>query len=77
VLSYGIQYMLELPGHPCDGMLLGNARTWMEVIDAWLDSRSIPRTLRGPLQRAGRVASEALTATTGETSGQSHYPGTE
>jgi hypothetical protein len=52
VLSFGVQHMLELPGHPCDGRSLGNARAWIEVIDAWLDSRSIPLNLTGAIGAA-------------------------
>jgi hypothetical protein len=52
VLSYRSEYMMELPGHPCDSMSLDNARAWIEVIDAWLDSRSIPPALRGTLGTA-------------------------
>jgi hypothetical protein len=42
VLSYRSEYMMELPGHPCDSMSLDNARAWIEVIDAWLDSPEHP-----------------------------------
>jgi len=77
VLSLGIQHVLDLPGHPFDGMSLGNARAWIRVIDTWLDSRDIPLALQGCLQRAGATMPAAIAAQEGEAREQTRHSGAE
>jgi len=63
VLSLGIQHMLDLPGHPSDGMSLGNARAWITVIDTWLDSRAVSTLV---MQQSAEAIPAAIAAREGE-----------
>jgi hypothetical protein len=49
VLSCGAQHKLNLPGHPSDGMALGDARAWIRVIDSWMDESAMRRSVERPI----------------------------
>jgi len=75
VLSLGIQHMLDLPGHPSDGMSLGNARAWITVIDTWLDSRAV--TTLVTQQPAADAIPAAIAARENEAREPPCHPGAE
>jgi hypothetical protein len=38
----GSEYKLNFAGHPMDGLTLGSATSWFQLIDIWIDHRHLP-----------------------------------